>query len=157
MNESRWFETSWSVQYYETDRMGIVHHSNYVRWFETARVAFMEAIGVPLPMLEREQIVIPVVDVYAKYRYPARFGDQVKIKLSITSYSGVRACFGYCIENQDCQVVCEGKSTHAFTSSDSLRVLSLARAWPALHERLNEIVSGRALWEENPACVDRPL
>ena len=49
------------VQYYETDQMGVVHHSNYIRWFEEARAEWMEAVGLPYAQLEAEGIASPVL------------------------------------------------------------------------------------------------
>ncbi|MBP3888618.1 MAG: acyl-CoA thioesterase, partial [Cellulosilyticum sp.] len=56
------------VQYYETDRMGITHHSNYIRWMEEARMDFLEQIGWPYEKLEEDQIISPVTSVDCKYR-----------------------------------------------------------------------------------------
>ena len=58
------------VKYYETDRMGVVHHSNYIRWFEEARVEFMRDIGLPYSHMEDEGIMVPVVTVECKYKNP---------------------------------------------------------------------------------------
>jgi len=50
-----------TVQYYETDKMGITHHSNYIRWMEEARVDFMSQIGWDYAKLEKEGVICPVV------------------------------------------------------------------------------------------------
>ena len=52
-----------SVYYYETDQMKIVHHSNYIRWFEEARIYWMEKMGMPYNKMEELGIIIPVVDI----------------------------------------------------------------------------------------------
>ena len=57
-----------SVYYYETDRMGIVHHSNYIRWFEEARVDFLNQIGYPCSQIEEEGIMMPVLSVSSTYK-----------------------------------------------------------------------------------------
>ena len=62
------------VQYYETDQMGVVHHSNYIRWFEEARAEWMEAVGLPYARLEAEGIASPVLSVACAYRRPVRYG-----------------------------------------------------------------------------------
>ena len=51
------------VQYYETDRMGITHHSNYIRWMEEARVAFLEEIGWGYDRLEAEGVVLSLIHI----------------------------------------------------------------------------------------------
>ena len=56
------------VYYYETDRMGIVHHSNYIRWFEEARLDWMKQIGWDYKSIEDDNIIIPVLSVAAEYK-----------------------------------------------------------------------------------------
>ena len=51
-----------TVQYYETDRMGITHHSNYIRWMEEARVDFLRQLGWGYDRLEAEEIISPVTE-----------------------------------------------------------------------------------------------
>ncbi len=60
------------VQYYETDKMKVVHHSNYIRYFEEARSNFMKQIGCDIRNIESNGIVIPNVDAYARYIKPLR-------------------------------------------------------------------------------------
>ena len=50
------------IQYYETDRMGIVHHSNYIRWMEEARIDALAQIGIPYDKIEAAGILIPVLE-----------------------------------------------------------------------------------------------
>ena len=63
------------VQYYETDRMQIVHHSNYIRWMEEIRVAFMAQKGVPYDQMEHNGILMPVLGVTCSYHIPFQFGE----------------------------------------------------------------------------------
>ena len=63
------------VQYYETDKMGITHHSNYIRWMEEARIDFLSKIGWSYAKLEEEGIISPVVAVECKYMQPTTFSD----------------------------------------------------------------------------------
>ena len=67
------------VHYYETDQMGIAHHSNYIRWFEEARVDFMEQGGFSYKELESRGIISPVLEVNAKYKSMCYFGDRLCI------------------------------------------------------------------------------
>ncbi len=71
----RWQPYQHKVQYYETDGMGIVHHSNYIRWFEEARVDFLAQIGMPFEQVEARGIVSPVLRVSCEYKTMARFGE----------------------------------------------------------------------------------
>ena len=67
------------VQYYETDQMGIVHHSNYIRWFEEARTDYMDCLGMGYARMEEMGILSPVLSVSADYLRMVYFGDTVSI------------------------------------------------------------------------------
>ena len=71
------------VQYYETDQMGIVHHSNYIRWFEEARTDMLRQIGIGYGEMECRGIASPVLEVSAKYRAMTRFEDMVVIRVEL--------------------------------------------------------------------------
>jgi len=64
------------VSYYETDQMGIVHHSNYIRWFEDARVDFLEKVGFSYAKMEEIGIMIVVLGASCDYKVYARFGEK---------------------------------------------------------------------------------
>ena len=51
------------INYYETDRMGVVHHSNYIRYLEEARTEWLEVLNMPFDLLEKNEITIPVLGV----------------------------------------------------------------------------------------------
>ncbi len=65
------------AQYHETDQMGIIHHANYVKWMEEARVAFLDEIGWSYKRIEEEGIVSPVAGISLEYKKPFEFSDQV--------------------------------------------------------------------------------
>ena len=74
--------------YYETDRMDIIHHSNYVRWLEEARVDLMEQLGCPFHEIEERGIVSPVLSVETHYKYPVRFGDEFEVRCKLSKFNG---------------------------------------------------------------------
>ena len=124
------------VQYYETDRMGITHHSNYVRWMEEARVALLEEIGWGYDRMEAMGIQSPVIGLECRYRAPTTFGDQVEIEASIREYRGVHLVMSYEMRRlADGKVVLEGTSRHCFLGRDG-KFLRLARDFPALDQAL---------------------
>lgn len=82
-----------SVYYYETDRMQIVHHSNYIRWIEEARLDWMKQIGWDYKSIEDDGYIIPVLGVTAEYKSMCHFGDDVLIHVSLSEYTGVRVGF----------------------------------------------------------------
>lgn len=126
------------VQYYETDKMAIVHHSNYIRWFEEGRIDFLEKAGLPFDKLEKMGIMSPVVEVSCKYISPARFGDTVKIDTVLTELGNVKFSFEYRIadfETGEVRVI--GNSRHCFTDLNG-SVISLKREKPEIFEKMRE-------------------
>ena len=93
------------VQYYETDRMGITHHSNYIRWMEEARTAFLEEIGWPYDKTEEEGLLSPVLSVNCQYRETTTYGDQVAITVKILKISPVKFTVGYEMYNMETGVL----------------------------------------------------
>ena len=80
---SEWKPYQHKVQYYETDQMGIVHHSNYIRWFEEARTDYMEKMGMGYDQMEEKGILSPVLSVDAEYLQMVHFGGTVTIEVFI--------------------------------------------------------------------------
>ena len=78
------------VQYYETDKMGITHHSNYIRWMEEARIDFLSKIGWSHAKLEEEGIISPVIAVECKYMQSTTFWDTVDIEVTVKEFKGVK-------------------------------------------------------------------
>ena len=125
------------VQYYETDAMGIVHHSNYIRWFEEARVALLEQLGYGYDRIEAEGFSSPVLAVNCEYKTMARFGDTVQITARVTEYNGVRLTLAYEVRGaQSGALHAAGESRHCFIGRDG-RPTSLRRSWAALDEVLS--------------------
>jgi acyl-CoA thioester hydrolase len=124
------------VQYYETDQMAIVHHSNYIRWFEEARVDWFEQMGLPFAQVEAMGIQIPVVSCAARYRASARFGDTVALYLTREQYNGVRLTVGYEVrEEKTGALLATGQSEHCFTAPTG-KILNLRRSHPQVDEVL---------------------
>lgn len=128
-----------TVQYYETDRMGITHHSNYIRWMEEARVDFLNKIGWGYEKLEAEGIYSPVTAVECKYRSSTTFADEVKIDVSVSDFKGVVLKFEYRMTKSDGQLVFEGHSEHCFLNGDG-KVIRLRKEHPELHDLLVSLV-----------------
>lgn len=107
------------VQYYETDRMGITHHSNYIRWMEEARVAFLEELGWGYEKLEDMGIVSPVTQAACEFKKPTTFSDVVEITVEVREYRGVRLLLSYRMVNERTkELVAEGTSGHCFLNRE---------------------------------------
>ena len=107
------------VNYYETDKMGITHHSNYIRWMEEARMDFLKSIGYGMRKLETDGITSPVVSVECQYKRPTAFDDEVKIEVRLEKYTGVKLVMSYSMT--DCEsgaLVLTAKSSHCFIDAN---------------------------------------
>ncbi|PRY83675.1 acyl-CoA thioesterase [Alkalibacterium olivapovliticus] len=128
------------VQYYETDQMKIVHHSNYIRWFEEARSHLMDEINYGYHRMEEEGIVIPVLSVRADYKGMVRYGETVEIEASIREFTGVKMVISYVVRDSlSKEVRTVGESKHAFLNKDTYRPLSLKRGHKNLFDLFNTL------------------
>lgn len=83
------------AQYYETDQMGIIHHSNYIRWFESARIWYMHQVGADYRQMEEMGILSPVLEVSCTYKSMVHFDDMVEVVPKIEKYNGIRMELSY--------------------------------------------------------------
>ena len=136
-----------SVQYYETDMMGVAHHANYIHWMEEARVAFMDGIGYPYTRMEAEGVVSPVVELSCRYRKPCTFGDEIAISIAVESFNGVKMVLTYDMRGRDGEIVCTARSEHAFLDRNG-RILRMKREMPefcaAIERAVREDVTASA-------------
>lgn len=128
------------AQYYETDQMGVIHHSNYIRWFEEARCDLLESVGFGYDRMEREGIISPVLSVEAEYKSMVRFGDTVIISPKITAFNGVRFTVEYTVTDAATgELRTTGKSTHCFINPQG-NVLRLKHSNPLLYETFENLL-----------------
>lgn len=126
------------VNYYETDKMNIVHHSNYFRYFEEARMDFMKQIGCGYDELEEKGMIIPNIDATAKYIHPLHYGDSFEVRVKLAEFNGVKVCFEYDVRH-DGETVCTGITTHCFVNS-RFRPMSIKKAYPEIYEKFNNLM-----------------
>lgn len=127
------------VQYYETDAMGIVHHSNYIRWFEEARLDYLEQIGLPYDEIERRQIMIPVLGASCQYRQAVKFGETVWIDTDIISFNGLKFSVAYKVYSMDRSILhAEGNTEHCFLD-DKFRPIRLKRVALDIYDKFTAI------------------
>ena len=127
------------INYYETDRMGIVHHSNYIRYLEEARCYFLEKIGFPYNKLEENGIMIPVLNVNCSYKNSVTFEDIIQIDVFVKEFAGVKFTVGYHVtDKKNGDVVIQAETKHCFTNNE-LRPIALKKHYPEFAEKLNEI------------------
>ena len=115
------FEHYLEVRYYETDQMGIVHHSNYIRYFECGRMAMLKEVGLPMHKVEEAGIMMPITAVECRYKVPARLGDTLRIVTTINEMPKARLTVNTEIYNQNDQLVSEGSVTMGFIDTVTRR------------------------------------
>ena len=126
------------VQYYETDKMGITHHSNYIRWMEEARVNWLEKIGWSFEKLENLGMLSPVVEIKCKYMNSTKFNDLVEIKVILKEYNGVKLIVKYeMINSKTKEIVLKGESKHCFTTKEG-KIISIKKEYPDFDKSLKE-------------------
>ncbi|NGM16845.1 YbgC/FadM family acyl-CoA thioesterase [Eggerthellaceae bacterium zg-893] len=128
------------VAYHETDKMGITHHANYVKFLEEARVGYLESIGLPFQLFESRGVTSPVVGIQIEYHHPSTFGDELLIAVVVTKYTGVRYEVAYEItQASDGAQVAVASSKHCFLAES--KVVSLKKACPDLHETFSRRIA----------------
>lgn len=114
--------------YHETDQMGVIHHSNYFRWLEEARVYFLDKIGLSYKKMEEIGIISPVVSIGAQYKKPVKFDDVVIINVKVVKYTGIKLELEYEIRNKESnELMVLAESKHCFIKDNS--VISLRKEY----------------------------
>lgn len=115
------FEHKLRVEYHHTDQMGIVHHSNYIKFFEVARTEWLRAAGMTYAEMERRGVMMPIVDVHVKYRQPAYYDEVLSVSVFVDELPMARMVFRYEIRGEDGRDVASGTTTLGFIDSVTRR------------------------------------
>ena len=119
------------VQYYETDRMGLTHHSNYIRWMEEARVAWLDEIGFGFDKLEKMGITSPILSVNCKYKAGSTFGDSIEIETKVAKYDSVKITISYVMKKVGSdELVATGETDLCFINLTTRRPVILKKELP---------------------------
>ena len=114
-----------TAKYYETDQMGVIHHSNYIRWMEEARVDMLNQIGYPYRRFEEMGYISPVLHVDCEYKKSVKFDNEVKITIRLQEAGRVKFTLRYDIYNlsEGGVLSASGTTTHCFLRKDGRPVL----------------------------------
>ncbi|MFC4075762.1 acyl-CoA thioesterase [Salinithrix halophila] len=133
-------KTTFRVRYKETDQMGLVHHSNYPVWFEVGRTEMIRELGLSYGELERQGILLPVVDLHCRFIASARYDDEVKILTRVGEVRGPKLVFQYDVQKADTKdLLARGKTTHLWVDTSMKRV-SLKETHPKVYQKLSAVV-----------------
>lgn len=128
------------AQYHETDQMGIIHHSNYVKWMEEARIRFLEEMGIDYRRLEESGIISPIVGISVQYKKTVRFDDEVHIGVYVKKYNSIRLELGYEMRDQADGAVCTTASSQSCFTKNGV-IVSLKKERPELDAKVREYMA----------------
>lgn len=127
------------AQYHETDKMGVIHHSNYIKWMEEARIEYTESAGIGFKEFESVGTVSPIISVSVEYKRPIYFGDDIEIAVSVKNYTGTVLEMAYTFTNTATGELCTTGTTRNCFIKDG-RVVSLKKAEPEVDAILRSLV-----------------
>jgi acyl-CoA thioester hydrolase len=124
------------AKYYETDQMAVIHHSNYIRWFEEARVDYLEQIGLGYDKIEAAGVFSPVLGVTCEYKASVRFNESVMILSKLKFFNGIKMIIEYqVLDATTKQLRAIGESKHCFVTTD-FKMVSLKKDYKEMYDIL---------------------
>ena len=126
--------------YYETDKMAVVHHSNYVRWLEEARIDFLKQVGLPYDEMEKNGIMIPVLSVSCQYKYAVRFNDTVCIKMKMEDFNGLKFRISYRVTDKETDEVRVIAETAHFFVDDGFKPIRMKNVDSHIYDVFKSLV-----------------
>lgn len=128
------------IHYYETDKQGVTHHSNYIRIMEESRIDVMERLGFGYERMEEAGVMSPVMAVTCEYKRPTTFPDLIDVDVTVAEMSKLKAKFDYKMTVKGV-LVCHATSTHCFLGSDG-RPVALENRFPEFYQALLGMMTG---------------
>lgn len=127
------------TKYYETDQMGIIHHSNYVKWMEEARMDLMDQMGLSYKQMEEMEIISPVLSIAVEYHSMVHFDDTVVIQTKLVKYNGIKMEVEYVMTDKETgELRTTARSSHCFLNRSG-KPISLKRSYPELDTKFFEM------------------
>jgi acyl-CoA thioester hydrolase len=114
------FSTELKVRFSETDAQGVAHHAAYLDWLEVARVEYLARFPGGYQGLRDRGIEATTIEAHVRYRAPARFDEELVLRVRCGDVRGARFRFDYVIE-RDGEVIADGWTTHACVDALTLR------------------------------------
>lgn len=127
------------TRYYETDQMGVIHQTNYMKWLEDARMDIMDQMGLGYKQMEHMQIICPLLSQTINFVSLIRFDETVVIETKVVKYDGRQMHLEYTIYDKEThEVRATAKSSHCFMNRSGMAI-SLKRIYPELNTTAFEI------------------
>ena len=116
------FETQIRVRYAETDQMGYVYYGNFAAYYEVARTEAFRSLGIQYKQMEKDGVMMPVLEMRTKYIRPARYDDLLTLKMMLrTKPAGARILFEYEVLNEAKELLTVGETTMVFVNMETGR------------------------------------
>jgi len=131
-------KTEIRVPFADTDRMGIVYHANYIKYFEIGRTEYLRETGYPYAELEKDGIWLPVASVCCEYKAPAKYDDVLTISTRVSEFKGATIVMAYeIIRKETGELIARGETKHPITD-DKLKPIRLRNVNPKAYGMLKE-------------------
>lgn len=138
MEKYKYYERK--INYYETDKMSVVHHSNYARYLEETRISMLGFYGLSLEKFEDMGYIIPVLDLHSYFKESIRFGETIKIVPKLVKVTNLKFYFKYIIYDEQMMGIKHiAESSHCFLDVN-FKPVSLKKTAPDLFEKLVSLV-----------------
>ena len=125
------------IRYYETDQMGFVHHSNYLRYFELARIEWISSLGFSYQKMEERGYLMPVINANIEFKRPLTFGNSFRVKIQSKEIPKVKFELIYEIILDKDIIVARGSTILAFLSSHNLKAVRCPKFFSDLFRIVN--------------------
>lgn len=136
----RIYKTDIRVPYADTDAMGIVYHTNYIKYFEIGRTEYLREVGWPYAQLEERGIWLPVASVYCEYKSPALYDDILTVNTHVGEFKGATIVMAYEIYRKGREeLIARGETKHPITDN-KLRPIRLRNVDPELYGKFKESI-----------------
>ncbi len=124
------------VRYYETDKMGVAHHSSFVLWFENARLEFLRSFNILYKEIENSGYNLAVAEINGRFLKPVYFDDLISIGVSLTRFNGAYFKFDYVVYNERDEIVLKGFTKHIVVGYK----LKRARLPESIVKKINSLI-----------------
>ncbi len=129
-----------TVRYAETDKMGIVHHSNYPVWYEIGRTDYIQLYGCHYRDMENSGVMMPLINLSCHFGYPAKYEDKLLVRTWVIELKPAHILFSYkiCRLNDDGTEteIGYGTTEHGFVDSKTFKPCSIKKRMPELYEKI---------------------
>jgi acyl-CoA thioester hydrolase len=115
------YSTKLRVRYGETDQMGYMYYGNYAEFYEVGRVEMLRSLGMTYKGMEASGVMMPVLELKCKYLKPARYDEEIRIRVIMDKMPGVKIHFRYELYNEQEELINTGETLLVFVNMQTNR------------------------------------